>query len=304
MKDKLKEALTESIYDAISGEGPFALFQSGGLDSAVIQAVARIDHPYCVTWPEQDNHSTATLAAQGKPLRHVTFTRSQMMDALPEVARITSGTGSWSQVCQWFAARQAAADGCKTVITGEGADELFAGYSRYRILHYFDLMRTDPKLRDYEGIINHMIGKPRETVSRLLARSMGGDAPAAVEAHGQGKTCVELAKSVDFELLKARALKNQTLCIEAHGLKVRYPFMDARVIEVARQIRPEYLVTQWENKAILRDVGRDVGVHEFILDERNKKGLFIPQAWRPDGTPEWSSTWFNEAMGKAWREVK
>ena len=125
-----------------------------------------------------------------------------------------------------------------------------------------------------------------------------------MDTHGRGTTCVEIAKSVDFELLKVRALKNQTACIEANGLKVRYPFMDPRVIEVARQIRPEALVTPWENKSILRDVGRDVGVHEFILDERNKKGLFIPQIWRPDGEPEWSSKWFNEAMLEAWEKVK
>jgi len=307
--DKLIEALEEVIFEALNGQEKAGLFLSGGLDSAVIQAIAKLDNLYCATWPDQDNHSAAELAAMGKPLTRVTFTKQQMLQTLPAVAKATNGSATWSQVCQWYLAEAAGNDGCTLVFTGECSDELLCGYSRYRILWWLDKMRADPKLRDYQNTVDHCVGTPSGAVIKLLSRNMN---PALSErlvgkALDRDPSLIEhsfrLAAAVEGSDPLSQLLENETAMIKAHDLKPCYPFLDSRVQLVGGQVPHDLQVNDYECKVLLRQVARKLGVHHFICDEPSKKGLFVPQSWRPEGEPMWSRNWFSKLIAEAYESV-
>ncbi|MCP4549522.1 MAG: asparagine synthase [bacterium] len=270
-----------------------ALFLSGGLDSAILQAIGEFDHLYCVSWPEEDNSAAARRAAGflSPEMHTVTFTREEMLAELPAIASYCGPDGTWSQVCQWFAAKQAAKDGCDACFTGEGADEYFGGYARYKILHWLQRLQGDPKLEEYLPLVGKLIG-PRE---KLLSALYGDAFEDVGDWH-----LVTAAAEYERQTTLPALLELETAMIEAHGMTAVYPFMDDSVRWFAEQLEPEDLVTDDETKHVLRDVARLIVVHEDIIDEKTKKGLFIPQSWRPDGEPLWSRDWFTKLMREAY----
>jgi len=304
MHQVLVEALKLAVSEALTPDpSRTGLLLSGGLDSAVIQAIARLEHLYCITWPEQDNISVAKLAARGFPVTEVTFTREEMLDVLPEIHRLTHGTGSWSQVCQWFAARRAKEDGIEVLLTGECADELFGGYTRYRILHHLDKIFSDYRLVAYQGIVRHVLGfeSPRDAAARMLARTVSLEqAFALIDQHASHATSsVEMARLVDLHHGLPPLLENETACLQAFGAEARYPFGHPAVRETAARFFPDERVTTEYCKAPLRNAARHLGVLDMIVEEQTKKGLAIPQVWRPEGVPLWSTKWFVDLLKTA-----
>lgn len=286
----LRQAVERCTKDAKS----VGLFLSGGLDSSVIQAIGRFDRLYCCSWSDEDNLTAAKAAAFGRYVTVISFSREEMLAALPEVARLTSGTGSWSQVCQYLMARQAKRDGCDVVLTGESSDELFGGYARYRSLYWRDRARYDKHLMAYRELDNLTLGQPSEALCRLLSRK-GGACPIDRDP----PSLVKAAAYHDLTVGLPPLLKNETAMIEAHGLKARYPYADPDIREFALALPPEQMVNDAENKHVLREAARWLGVSRVITDEVTKKGLFVPQSWRPEGEPLWSTEWFDRLMREA-----
>lgn len=305
----LGEALESGIMQCIDrDEAKVGLLISGGLDSAIIQALHPLDNIYCITWPEQDNITVAKLASQNKPVKQVTFTREDMIKALPEVARLTGGKGSWSQVCQWFAAKKAAADGVEVLLTGEGADELFGGYSRYRILYWLDRMFQDPRLTAYTGIMKHVMGfsEPASAAMAMLARTR---TPKQAEVllgslDSSVTSAVGMARLGDLHDSLPPLLDLQSKVVEAHVEHARYPFMTEQVRQAAVTFSEKELVNEIFTKAPLRTVASAIGVHPDIISELTKQGLFIPQDWRPADAQLWSTGWFDKLMQEAASKTK
>jgi asparagine synthase (glutamine-hydrolysing) len=299
--DRIQELLTDSINDCISSaDGPVAVQLSGGLDSALIQAIAKVDRLYCVTFPDDgvDNYTTACLAACGAPVVPVTFTRDDMLDVLPEVAKATDGRGTWSQVCQYFMNKKIAEDGATTVLTGEGADELFWGYSRYRILHHMDDIWQDPKLEAYHGIADDVLSGRRYLLARMLSRNIEEEVAWDLTEYLTGNyLLVEEAARIDFNAFLPDLLRFGAQMAEIHGLDCEFPFIEDRIVDFAQELLPVEKINDDESKAILRDLARRLGVADEIINEQTKKGLFVPPSWGPDGT--WGRGWFTDLMRKA-----
>jgi asparagine synthase (glutamine-hydrolysing) len=108
------------------------------------------------------------------------------------------------------------------LLCGQGADELYAGYSRYRSMDE-STMRT----------------------------TMGHDLEALI-AHGMG--------------VEKRAA-------EAFGKTLVHPFLDPEVVKVSLDLPLEVLLRGDENKAILRDVGRALGLGP-IADRKKKAAQY------------------------------
>jgi asparagine synthetase B (glutamine-hydrolysing) len=299
---KLIELLTKSIDKCTEGTKTVAVQLSGGLDSAIVQALTRSRLVYCITWPEEDNISTARLASCGAEVRPVTFTYEEMLEVLPEVARLTDGEGTWTQVCQWFCARQMAEDGVTLVLNGEGSDELFWGYPRYKVLKRLDANYSDPKLADYQDATVYKVhGSPRDAVVNMLSRTMSPESARMALTNYEDFTrgCAGAMASVEENVGLKELIEFERIVAEAHGIEHKWPFIDPDVVSFAHSLDPDKLITETHCKAVVRRAAAILGVNTDIVNETTKKGLFIPQSWRPENEPKWSRKWFTELMKEA-----
>jgi hypothetical protein len=138
----LHEALDAAVADQIPAEVAWGCALSGGLDSAVITALAARHHPGVVTISvgltgSDDLAAAARVAAAlGTEHHEVLVGEAQLPGLIDEAVRATSSADAstvMGGVGALVAAREAKRLGLKVLLFGEGADELFAGYDEYKL---------------------------------------------------------------------------------------------------------------------------------------------------------------------------
>lgn len=306
--EELLALLRDAVRLRLSDEVPVALLLSGGLDSAVVQAIAQCDRLYCATWPgEIDNLTPALLASGGRSVVPVSFDLAGLRAALPEVAYHLDTPATWTAVAQWFLAQRIAADGATVVLSGEGADELLGGYSRYRLLWWLDQAAADEHLRLYRPTRELLVGSDDDVLATLLNR--GGPAtldhaPGLVARYGGAGPLTRRMARVDWHTTMQVLLRMADRMFAAHSLENRAPFLDYRVIELCARMPERIKITAGESKHVLRIVARWLGVPDQIVDERSKRGLVLPWG-RWTGTAgargQWDRAGFAAEMTAAWR---
>ncbi len=164
LRTRLKKAVTKRLMADV----PLGSFLSGGLDSSLITALIKEHqqelHTFSVSLPESSDRQYAELVSRhlGTIHHEMIVTPRELWDAIPEVIYYLESYDRSlvrSAVANYYLAKLAASE-VKVVLTGEGADELFAGYAylnRFdnrdslqrelwnitQELHYTNLQRVD-----------------------------------------------------------------------------------------------------------------------------------------------------------------
>lgn len=311
--EETQTLLVDSIRLRAACEVPVAVQLSGGLDSAIIQAVVKSDRLYTVTFPNDgvDNFVCARVAALGHEPTAVTFGFAELEQVLSKVAYHLDTPATWTAVCQWFMNKKIAEDGAVVVLSGEGADELFGGYARYRFLWWLEQAGADANLAAYTATGRALFGDATAILSRMLNR--GGDATIeharmlVDRFDSEGGLCERMAR-IDFHVTMSVLLRMADRMSAAFSLENRSPFLDYRLIELGARMPMRWKINLRESKAVLREVARRLNVSASITEEKTKRGLYVPWArWhRSDGTGvrgEWDRSTFARMMREVWREV-
>ncbi|MFP3880291.1 MAG: asparagine synthase C-terminal domain-containing protein [Dehalococcoidia bacterium] len=129
--DRLRNKLKEAVDRNPAG----GILLSGGLDTTILAFVARPGVGFTVALkgsPASDLVYSAKVARL-LGIRHIKmeFTLEQAIAALPEVIAIlkTFDLALPNDLSMYFALKLAGENGISSIMTGDGADELFAGYS-------------------------------------------------------------------------------------------------------------------------------------------------------------------------------
>lgn len=139
----LRQTLEEAVAKRLMSDVPLGAFLSGGLDSSIIAAMARqhMDelHTFSVGVEGSRDIEAARLVAKhiGSIHHEYLYTPQEVMGKLPEIIYHLESFDQdlvRSAIPCYFCARLAS-DYVKVILTGEGADELFAGYTYYKDIH-------------------------------------------------------------------------------------------------------------------------------------------------------------------------
>ena len=135
-----REVLVEAVRRQLMADVPVGVFLSGGLDSSLVAAIAaRVLSEqgqrlltFAVGTPGSPDLAAARRVAEhiGSLHHETTYTAADALAALPDVVRAIESFDPGlvrSAVPNFILARETARH-VKVVLTGEGADELFAGY--------------------------------------------------------------------------------------------------------------------------------------------------------------------------------
>ncbi len=253
--DRLDAALTESVTLHQRSDVPFGMFLSGGIDSAAILALmARINADKVLAFTAgfdapgaADERAQAAALARSVGARHETIEVDEAMvwRHLPRiVADIDDPTADYAIIPTWFLARRARQD-VKVVLSGEGGDEIFAGYGRQRAA-----------MRPIWLGGRAMRGKGSfDRVDVLRVRPPGWrDGFAAAElAAAAGRTRLAAAQATDIaDWLPNDLLTKLDRCLMAHGVEGRVPFLDPAVVAAGFTLPDGLKVRRGLGKYLLR----------------------------------------------------
>jgi asparagine synthase (glutamine-hydrolysing) len=136
-----RKRLEESVELRLMADVPLGTFLSGGVDSSAITAMVRRMaggrvKSFAVGYQERE-YSELDFARQaadaiGSEHHEVLLSREEFFQAMPSLIWHEDEPITWPSSISLYFVSRLAAQHVKVVLTGEGSDELFAGYERYR----------------------------------------------------------------------------------------------------------------------------------------------------------------------------
>jgi asparagine synthase (glutamine-hydrolysing) len=241
---RLDAVLEDSVRVHQRSDVPYGLFLSGGIDSAAIATLmARLNERPVTAYtcgfdsPEaKDERAQAERVARALNLdwRETTFNEADFWRIVPQVAWALDDPTADYATLPTYKLAEAAKDTLTVVLTGEGGDELFGGYGRYR-----------RALRPA-----WLGGRPAEP--------RGGDTAALARWRTEAKappglTNLQQAQWADIQTwLPNDLLLKLDRCLMAHGLEGRTPFLDPQVAAFAFPLPDRFKVRGRYGKWLLR----------------------------------------------------
>jgi asparagine synthase (glutamine-hydrolysing) len=249
---RLDEVLQNSVDLHQRADVPYGMFLSGGVDSASILAMmARLNAAPVLAYTAgfdvpgvADERDAAAAMAKAAGARHerVNISQDMVWDHLPAiVAAMDDPVADYAIIPSWFLARRARAD-VKVILSGEGGDEMFAGYGRYRAasrLLFPKKMRSRGVFDGLDVLRSPPLGW-REGIAATEKAVAGGSRLAAAQR-------ADIAEWLPHDLL----LKLDR-CLMAHAIEGRTPFIDPEIAAFAFSLPPGLLVRNGQGKFLLR----------------------------------------------------
>lgn len=145
IRASVRQALRESVVAHLVADVPVGIFLSGGIDSGVIAALvkeAEVNSLRGVTiafeefagTPSDESPVAAEIARRYGIEHHIrTVTRNEFLEDIPRIMDAMDQP-TVDGVNTWYASKATAELGLKVVLSGLGGDELFQGYSHFRVL--------------------------------------------------------------------------------------------------------------------------------------------------------------------------
>lgn len=311
--------LEDAVRRQLRADVPLGLFLSGGVDSAMIahyaarHATNRLTAFTFSTGDGVDETAQAAAMARDFGFEHrvVSLAASDFADFPQAVACLDNPVGDAVVLPTWKLCRDAVRE-VKVVLTGEGADEMFAGYAHLPILRKLDwlspvagglrllapLIRWVPvavldHLFDYQASLGRL---GRDAAAELLA--VAGDSGRMLARASAIMGDAEIAEATtlgpppppppaDLSLggllldltrgwLPEEILHKMDQLSMAHGLEARVPYVTTALYDLLLTC-PDQLVM---GKALLREIAGQAGLGAA---RRRKVAFHLPveTLWRP-----------------------
>lgn len=329
-EDEFAKAIKDVLYDSVEkhmrSDVTVGSFLSGGVDSSIIVAIAREFNPKIKTISvgfEREGYSEIDVAKETADRLNVEniseiITAQQFMDEFPRfVWHMDDPLADPAAVPQFFLA-EIARKHVKVALSGEGADEVFGGYTIYNepnSLKRIDSLPsglkkglnqlakimpegmrgksfiqrgTTPMEQRYVG--NAKIFEEAEK-KKLMVNYLSGHPYQNVTKpfydRSKGYDPIDRMQYIDIHTwLNGDLLLNADRTTMAASLELRTPFLDKEVFKVARELPSDIRIANGTTKYILRKAAES-----FVPDNvlyRKKLGFPVPiRHWLKDEMNSW-----------------
>ncbi len=307
---KTRELLDESVRLRLIADVPVGIFLSGGIDSSAVAALVHKQgaklSSFTLGFDEaqfDERDQAASLAKQFGFDHHAFLAKPEdLLAAADDVIKLYDAPyADSSSLNTWFIAKETRQH-VKAVLTGDGGDELFGGYNRYR--HYDRAMWLN--LLGMGGLAkfyaNSRYALTRDVRYKRFAESLDGGYPALFcGAYFQQPEALAFVRShlkeesilgaMDFDL---RSYLPDDLNVKmdratmAHGLEARSPLLDQELVSFVTALPAKHRFGS-KKKALLVEAVKDLLPEEVGM--RPKRGFQVPLA-----------TWFRGPLRSAFQE--
>ncbi|MAE62505.1 MAG: asparagine synthase (glutamine-hydrolyzing) [Planctomycetaceae bacterium] len=308
------EVLTEAVTARLESDVPLGCFLSGGIDSSLIAAIAQrhIDQPlktFNVAMPDAryDESPYARQVAQHIGAEHHVLEARPMGSLFDDLERLTAGIGeplADSSILPTYWLCRATREHVSVALSGDGGDELFGGYDRYRAMRLLRRFRGMAQLIPHWLLRSPEYKSQRARLSRLAAAArhdqpgsqylqmirlftpqqigrlgLGGFAMDVPPAWRDEADPAESARFWDLDhYLPYDLLRKVDRASMSVALEVRSPMLDTQLCDLAGHLPLRVLLPGGKPKGLLRQVAAKYLPSAIV--RRRKSGFSIPiGAW-------------------------
>jgi len=319
---EIRGRLEAAVRSHLMSDVPLGLFLSGGIDSSGLAALMApmVKEPirtFAVgfTDPDANELEYARLVARtvGAEHREVVVSPEQFFRALPQLVWHEDEPIAFPSSVPLYFVSRLAREHVKVVLTGEGADELFLGYNRYRVTAWNDRLG-----RGYWGLmptggrdkLRQLIRRLPNSVRRYAERSFLALQPGArslffenfsvfsealqrqllqnpefsngIDPYAEGLRrfeevsggMPEQMSGTDLQTYLVELLMKQDQMSMAASVESRVPFLDHELVEHITRMPARFKLHGWRTKVVLREALRDLVPHKIL--PRRKMGFPVP----------------------------
>jgi asparagine synthase (glutamine-hydrolysing) len=310
--DELDALLVDATRIRLVSDVPVGLFLSGGVDSSLIAAITAKElkvplQTYCISFADKiydESEHARNVALHLKLPIHImpaVFHGSELFERI--ATHIDQPLGDASAIPTFLVSESARLAGVKVALTGDGGDELFAGYENYRNgLKFWGThaqrkmirqKRTLPELiwearvrargfeRGYMNLQNQFGFRHRMLAYKSCLRAVRDQRSAGRERLDilrklPDRPILDRMQFSDMQTLMVDVvLRKVDLMSMANGLECRSPLLDYRILELASRLTfKEKFDAHSKGKMLLRHVLARYIPRELF--ERPKMGFCIP----------------------------
>ncbi|MFJ8916945.1 asparagine synthase (glutamine-hydrolyzing) [Amycolatopsis sp. NPDC102389] len=347
--DELYERIADVMRDSVGKhmisdpDVTVGAFLSGGIDSTATATLAKEHNPNLIAFTtgfEREGYSEVDVAAESAAaigVKHVvrTVSADEMMEALPLIVwYLDDPVADPALVPLWFIAREARKH-VKAVLSGEGADELFCGYTIYnepislapfekipggmrKIIGKVstkipegtrgkDLLRRGalPLEDRYYGNARNFRDDQLRKVLRTYEDGIGfKDVTAPWYKISESWDPVARMQHVDlYTWLRGDILVKADKVTMANSLELRVPFLDAEVFKVASTIPLDQKLAHGTTKYALRQALAKI-IPGHVLNRR-KLGFPVPiRLWLRNEMYDWAKGIISDSQTDALLDKK
>jgi len=315
----LRDTIITSVHDRMISDVPLGVFLSGGIDSAVIAtAMSKKEkniNTFTVGFPDSEKYDESQYAL--KMARHlnsnhteINITNNNILDSLDLVFDGLDEPFSDNSSISTYILSQHVKNHITVALSGDGGDEVFGGYRKYKASMYADKYRSMPNL--IQDSVNLLIGKFHDkypesflsiyrflkfanesSLEASLSQIMGtgiednlilGGPNASVESLIKDQlSTIEIDDPINKLLIfdQKNSLADQMLTkvdrmSMAASLEVRSPFLDHRVVSMANKIKGSRKISIGKNKPLLEQAFKN-DIPKYVFRAK-KKGFGVPMS--------------------------
>ena len=284
--DRLALLLTGSVKSQLRSDVPVGCQLSGGVDSSLVTALARPQysgdlHAFSIVVDDprfsEERWIREAADTAGAVSHPFVFDEQVFMDALdPATWHMDQPISHPNSLALWVLARSSRPH-ATVLLSGEGADELFGGYTRFASAHTAGQDPVDAFIRASQFHSEARLSKLRPGTNLLPAM----EKRRALFREG---TADHLSNCLKYEMRThlVDVLLRQDKMMMGHGVENRVPFLDRQVIEFARALPTRSLVAPPSpgvaaaTKIVVKQLARRHFSPAFV--DRRKSAFNLPLA--------------------------
>jgi asparagine synthase (glutamine-hydrolysing) len=315
---ELRALLAKAVARRLVADVPVGAFLSGGIDSSTIVALmatqsSRVVRTFSIGFPDSTDSElpwARMVSARYGTEHHEAIVTSQIADVLGGAVRRHGEPFADSSAIATYSLAQMTREHVTVSLSGDGADETFAGYTRYataRLGHLHDWLPRSMRgvyrsgsMAVARAVAPHIRGfidnYPAGEAARypFIMCQFTPDEKAALYAPEMRNARTDATTSRFGAILAASARRSplgrlieldwQTYLVDdinvkvdissmAHALEVRCPFLDTDVVEFAARL-PGKMLARLRGKRLLRRAIADLLPPQIL--RRRKRGFGLP----------------------------
>ena len=258
INEEFEELLKKSINLTTQADVDYGLYFSKGVDSSLLAAMHNFKKKFYFN--DHLNYKKDFLKNIRKIAYHLDFP-----------------VGSFSSYPLWCLAKKAKENNVKVILSGEGADEVFAGYSRY--MPFYLQWKLDNKFPSYKNLFNKVQFSYIEGYTNLTKRNndyidylndfMKKLLNSYFEIFDDPVTSISY---FDFKIIMPSLLQMGDRMSSAFGIENRCPFLDKDIIEFGFNLDIDQKINFLNQKIIFKKLLKK---KNYKFKNFEKKGLTI-----------------------------